>query len=100
MTPTRVSCPAQPGEVPLDMAAFREAVARDRCPLGGCGLVPFERHQSYSASGPEATTTGRCDPAAGGCGAEWLLHGEAEVAWYGREVALHEDWPDDDDDGL
>lgn len=95
--PARVSCPAHRVEVPLDMGAFRDAVVHDRCPLGGCPLAPFERHQSYAASGPESMTTGRCEPTDGGCGAEWALWGDDEVAWFGREVALIDDWDDDDE---
>jgi hypothetical protein len=92
----RLTCPRQPVEVPVDQARFAVDVAHDRCPLSGCGLVPFERTSGRTFDGrPVRETTGRCDPLGGGCGVEWLPYGSDEVCWLGREVVLHEDWPED-----
>lgn len=94
----RLTCPSQPSEVEIDQLRFVEDVSHDRCPLSGCVLQPFERATGRGDDGRTVvTTTGRCDPTAGGCGAEWMPYGSDEVAWYGREVTLHVDWPDDDE---
>jgi hypothetical protein len=85
---TALSCPRS-GEVNFDAAAFREAVDAECCPLSGCQLEPWTRamgrHEDGSINEP---TVGRCEQ---GCGAEWTQHGDDEVAWYGRQIVLHED---------